>query len=171
MTNDSPPTVTNLLVFDDFLQAARNGFYTKTHWKKLGRRPCNNESAIVVTKRYKSVLPVYAPILEVVSSEIVVVAHEYFFVFSFQETECSHQQKSKQENAFAVHKTPDSGSCTVTSTNSNSLPPSPPPLPYDVRSVTSSSPVRRSGKSSREHVFMKTTTFPKGWHWTNCRPN
>jgi hypothetical protein len=158
------PTVTDLLVYDDFLQAARSGFYTKTHWKKKKRTPCVDSSTIVVTKSWKEQPPTNAPILEVISNDTVLVAGDYFFVYSLHETESlSSKRRTKPvlgeaEEENTDQKTPDHDP----SSNKNSPPPSPPSLPYDVKNDTSSSPVRRSGNLPKAVVFDENQYIPEG---------
>jgi hypothetical protein len=163
---DKKSLTTNLIVFDDFRQAARNGFYTKTHWRKENRRPCVEGFAIVVTKTGKEMLPTSRPVLEVVSAQVVVVAMDFFDVFSLEETEelssvGRNGRVGEGEEENAVLKTPDADTSS-TSSCKNYLPPSPPPLPYDVRNDTSSSPTRSSVNLPKGVVFDENQYLPEG---------
>ena len=163
MNGTPPPSVTKFLVFEDFLQAARCGFYTKTNWKKKNRKPCAESSAIVVTKKGKDCWPTYLPVLQVVSPNIVVVAMDFYFVFSFHETEVLSSMRQTRrvrevEGENSVKKTPDPDP----SSYKNTLPPSPPSLPYDVKNDTSSSPTRRSVNLPKAVVFDENHYLPEG---------
>ena len=136
--------------------------------EEAGEETLRQSSAIVVTEKRNELLPTRSPILEFVTSELVVVAWNFYYVYSLHETQplssvpCGRSRQKEGEKVNEKSPDPDTVSqedCSLTSSLTSSPPP--PSLPYDVKTFGSSSGQRRSDSSSRERIFQENHYLPE----------
>ncbi|NQU23055.1 MAG: hypothetical protein HQ567_17395 [Candidatus Nealsonbacteria bacterium] len=85
--------VTELQINTDYHHNLRSA----SAWKKLGRATCQTSTAIQVRKTERSDLPTFLPIVEYQDNGIVVVAADFYYLYSEDQTKPINGKQDREK--------------------------------------------------------------------------